>query len=255
MAAALPTQAQEYWLPLSNLDLLLPPLDVGLFLCYRKPQQPHDEKFSFESMVMVLKESMALALLPYYAFGGEVVLNSVGEPELLCNNRGVDFMEAYEDIKLKDLNLYNPDQSIEGKLVPKKKNGVLSVQVTELKCGGVVVGCTFDHRIADAYSTNMFLISWAEMAQCKPLSVIPTFRRSLLNPRHPAVAVSSSIDNLYILYTALPPPPPPLNTANINPLISRLFYVTSEHLLLLQTLASATTTTYYVDTYFLYFML
>ncbi|WJZ95133.1 hypothetical protein VitviT2T_013924 [Vitis vinifera] len=57
--------------------------------------------------------------------------------------------------------------------------------------------CTFDHRIADAYSTNMFLVSWAEMAQSKPLSVIPSFRRSLLNPRHPG-SYAPSLDHMYV---------------------------------------------------------
>ncbi|RVW59761.1 hypothetical protein CK203_096381 [Vitis vinifera] len=113
VAAEVPMQ--EHWLPLSNLDLLLPPIDVSMFFCYKKPHQN--------------------------ANGGEVVSNSVGEPELLCNNQGVDFTEAYADAKLHDLSLYNPDDSIEGKLVPKKQHGVLCVQVTELKCGGVVVGC------------------------------------------------------------------------------------------------------------------
>lgn len=32
VAAVLPMQ--EHWLPMSNLDLLLPPLDVGVFFCY-----------------------------------------------------------------------------------------------------------------------------------------------------------------------------------------------------------------------------
>lgn len=130
VAAVLPIL--EYWLPLSNLDLLLPPLDVSVFLCYKKPHESVNggENFTFGSMVRVLKEAMAQALVPYYAFGGEVLSNSLGEPELLCNNHGVDFLEAYADVKLKDLDLYNPDESIEGKLVPKKKHGVLSVQVT-----------------------------------------------------------------------------------------------------------------------------
>ncbi|BAT88821.1 hypothetical protein VIGAN_05243900, partial [Vigna angularis var. angularis] len=35
VAAVLPMQ--EHWLPLSNLDLLLPPLDVGVFFCYKNP--------------------------------------------------------------------------------------------------------------------------------------------------------------------------------------------------------------------------
>ncbi|XP_034695672.1 hydroxycinnamoyltransferase 2-like [Vitis riparia] len=110
-------------------------------------------------MVGVLKKAMVQALVPYHGFAGEVAGNSVGEPELLCNNRGVDFMEAYPDAKPQDLSLYNPNDSIEGKLVPKKPRGVLCVQVIELKCG-VVVGCTFDHRIADTYSVSMFLVNF-----------------------------------------------------------------------------------------------
>jgi len=84
-------------------------------------------------MVGVLKKAMAQVLVSYYAFAGEVVANSVGEPELLCNNRGVDFFEAVADIELMDLNLYNPDDSIEGKLVPRKKSGVLAVQVCSIR--------------------------------------------------------------------------------------------------------------------------
>ncbi|RVW68747.1 Hydroxycinnamoyltransferase 2 [Vitis vinifera] len=197
VAAVLPVQ--EYWLPTSNLDLLLPPVDVGVFFW-------------------------------------EVLSNSAGEPELLCNNRGVDFMEAYADVQLQNLNLYNPDESIESKLVPKKKHGVLSVQVTELKCGGVVVACTFDHRIADAYSANMFLVSWAEMAQSKPLSVLPSFRRSLLNPRRPG-SYDPSLDNMYVPMSALPPPKAPQPGDDL--LINRLYYVTAEQLSLLQSLATS----------------
>ncbi|KAL7230541.1 hypothetical protein ACSBR2_008919 [Camellia fascicularis] len=61
-----------------------------------------------------------------------MVENSVGEPELLCNNRGVDFIEAFAYVKLQDLNLYNPNETIEGKLVPKKMRGVLCVQADQL---------------------------------------------------------------------------------------------------------------------------
>uniref|UniRef100_F6HS96 Shikimate O-hydroxycinnamoyltransferase n=1 Tax=Vitis vinifera TaxID=29760 RepID=F6HS96_VITVI len=213
VAAVLPVQ--EYWLPLSNLDLLLPPVDVGVFFCYKKP---HD--LTFGSMIGVLKEALAQALVSYYPFGGEVLSNSAGEPELLCNNRGVDFMEAYADVQLQNLNLYNPDESIESKLVPKKKHGVLSVQVTELKCGGVVVACTFDHRIADAYSANMFLVSWAEMAQSKPLSVLPSFRRSLLNARRPG-SYDPSLDDMYVPMSTLPPPKAPQSGDDL--LINRLY--------------------------------
>nr|CAN83973.1 hypothetical protein VITISV_018429 [Vitis vinifera] len=162
---------------------------------------------TFGSMVGVLKKAMAQALVSYYAFAGEVVGNSVGEPELLCNNRGVDFTEAHADVRLEDLNLYNPD-------------------VTELKCGGLVVACTFDHRIADAYSANLFLVSWAEMAQSKPLSIVPSFRRSLLNIRRPS-SYDPSLDDMYVPISALRPPRAQ-QPGGADHLISRIYHIVAK---------------------------
>lgn len=133
---------QDHWLPMSNLDLLLPPLDVGVFLCYNNNTKnienksrcdvSADDELKENNMVnkiSILKKGLAQVLVTYYALAGEVVENNLGEPELLCNNRGVDFVEAYVDLELHDLDLYNPDDSIEGKFVPFKKQGVLSIQV------------------------------------------------------------------------------------------------------------------------------
>ena len=57
VAAVLPMQ--EHWLPLSNLDLLLPPVDVGVFFCYKKTISPTSPALSFGSMVGVLKKALA----------------------------------------------------------------------------------------------------------------------------------------------------------------------------------------------------
>ncbi|KAL4280385.1 hypothetical protein GQ457_03G042770 [Hibiscus cannabinus] len=227
---AAPLPFQEHWLPLTNLDLLLPPLDFGVFFCYKKPVSTEC------CMVSALKKALAEALLPYYALAGEVVPNAMAEPELLCNNRGVDFAEAYADIELRNLNFYNPDESIEGKFVPKNKHGVLSVQATELKCGGLVVGCSFDHRVSDAYTANMFLVSWAELARSKPVSMVPSFRRSLLNPRRPG-CIDPSLDDMYVSIPSLPPPEE--NNEPIDHLISRIYYVNADQLNELQSLASS----------------
>ncbi|KAF4376347.1 hypothetical protein G4B88_000035 [Cannabis sativa] len=233
---------QEHWLPMSNLDLLLPPLDFGLFFCYKKPiiavPEEHVEEIPISLSVFgVLKKALAQALLPYYAFAGEVVKNLSGEPELQCNNLGVDFIEAFAEVELKELNFYNPDHSIEGKFVPKKSPGrVLAVQATELKCGGVVVGCSFDHRVADAYSANMFLVSWAELARSKPLTHLPSFRRSLLNPRRPG-HIDPAFEHMYI--PAMPPPPEDPSAPPTDHLISRIYHIKAEELNKLQTLASS----------------
>lgn len=231
VAALLPMQ--EHWLPFSNLDLLLPQVDVGVFFCYK-----NTTLLTFESKVVCLKKALSQALVSYYAFGGEVVCNSVGEPELLCNNRGVDFVEAVAEVELQCLNFYNPNDSFEGKLVPKKKHGVLAVQATSLKCGGMVVACTFDHRIADAYSTNMFLESWAEMAHpTKPLKPIhkPCFRRSFLSPRRLG-SIHPSLNRMYIPISKLPPPP----ATAANALLSRIYYVPAEQVHRMQSLAATT---------------
>ncbi|XP_043714977.1 coniferyl alcohol acyltransferase-like [Telopea speciosissima] len=258
VAAVLPLQ--EHWLPLSNLDLLLPALDVGVFFCYKKPptsmtmpmpmpmactmmmmttKAAGSHHHEFASMVNVLKKSLAQALVPYYLFAGELVPNSAGEPELLCNNRGVDFIEAYADVDLCHIDLHNPDATVEGKLVPDKHSGVFSVQATELRCGGIVVGCKFDHRIADAYSTNMFLVAWSEIARLKSTSLIPCLRRSLLNPTRP-LRYDPSIDDMYVPLSKLPPPPPAEDVDDDDDLmISRIYYVTAKDIEWLQSQASS----------------
>ncbi|KAF3437365.1 hypothetical protein FNV43_RR20118 [Rhamnella rubrinervis] len=183
-------------------------------------------------MIDVLKMALVQALVTNYPFAGEVVTNSTGEPELLCNNHGVDFIEAFADIELKHLNLYEAENSIHGKLVPKKKLGhVLAVQATELKCGGLVLGCTVDHRVADAYSTNMFLVSLAEIAQYQTLkSIRPCFRRSLLSPRRPGI-IDPSVDDCFIPLNMLPPPPPASEIPGDDDdhhLVSRIYCISAE---------------------------
>jgi hypothetical protein len=117
VAPALPMQ--EHRLPLSNLDLLLPPIDVGVFFCYLHPAPT----------AAALKEALAKVLVTYYPLAGEVVSNADGEPEVLCSGRGVDFTEASaDDAELRELRLGMVDEGVE-KLVPAKKAGVICVQV------------------------------------------------------------------------------------------------------------------------------
>ncbi|RWR84342.1 LOW QUALITY PROTEIN: shikimate O-hydroxycinnamoyltransferase [Cinnamomum micranthum f. kanehirae] len=146
-------------------------------------------------------------------------------------------MEAYADVELRELQLYNPDASVEGKLVPKKKDGVLYIQVTELRCGSVIVACTFDHRIANAYSGNMFLVAWAEMGHSENISLHPSFQRSLLNPRRPG-SCDASLDDMYVPLSTLPPPSSN-GMPRADPVISRIYYVTAENITRLQDLASS----------------
>jgi hypothetical protein len=111
---------QEHLLPLSNLDLLLPPLDVSVFFCYLDPAPT----------AAALKEALAKTLVAYYPLAGEVVVNGDGEPELRCSSRGVDFTEASAGCAvLRDLRLGLVDEGVERLVPAKKAGGVMSVQV------------------------------------------------------------------------------------------------------------------------------
>ncbi|CAH8271281.1 unnamed protein product [Arabidopsis lyrata] len=134
-------------IPLSNLDLLLLPVDINVCLFYKKPLNDLTNNDA-------LKTALAEALASYIA-----------------------------------------------KFVPMKKHGVFTIQVTELKCGSLVVGCTFDHR-----PTTTFLI------------------------------IDSSIDQLYMPITSLTVPQEITNPDNI--LTSRIYYIKADVLEKLQTLAS-----------------
>ncbi|PWA94259.1 transferase, Chloramphenicol acetyltransferase-like domain protein [Artemisia annua] len=226
----------DHWLPFTNLDLLVPPLDVGSVFCYKKPSQ-----ITFPTLVNTLKASLSRALSLYYPLAGEILWNAeAGENQFHCNNRGVDFVEATADVQLKDLNLYNPDESIEGKLMPKKLHGLLAVQVTQLKCGGLVIGSMFDHRVVDGYSADMFLLAWAEITRSETLSMLPSysFGRDIFNPRCP-IKYSSSINDVFTIFEPPTKPRHDQDHGEREPmLINRVYNIEGEQLKRLQFLAS-----------------
>ncbi|KAI3744188.1 hypothetical protein L1987_57264 [Smallanthus sonchifolius] len=230
---------KDHWLPFTNFDLLVPPFDVGSTFFYKKPSHG-----SFPTIVNTLKASLSRALSLYPPLAGQIEWNgAAGENQIHCNNQGVDFIEVVADVELKELNLYNPDECIEGKLMPKKLlRGVLAIQVTKLKCEGIVIGVLLDHRIVDGYSANMFIAAWADMTRSITPSMIPSFERSYLAPRSPTV-YSPLIDNVFAPFV------PPSNPDNINLseeeeeddeyiLVNRIYYIKGEQLKKLQLLAS-----------------
>lgn len=83
--AALPMGVQR--LLLSNLDLLLPHVDVSAFLCDNMLPGKRNS-LPFASMTRILKNCLGQTLVSFYPLAWEVVMGSRGEPELLCNNRG-----------------------------------------------------------------------------------------------------------------------------------------------------------------------
>ncbi|KAH9289682.1 hypothetical protein KI387_033799, partial [Taxus chinensis] len=223
----------QHILTLTNLDLTIPPVSVHVFFCYKNTSNN-----TFASVLSHLKISLSRALVSYYIFAGRLNTNSVGLPEVLCNNKGAPFTQAYAATALAQLDLYNPDEAVQGKLVPlltmpSQENGspVFAVQVTEFSCGSMVVGCTFDHRVADAFSANMFFTCWAKLSlNASNVSPNLSFTRSTLRPRCPPT-YCAEIENMYLKQ----PSRESSHESFHPPLASRIYHLHAKHIVDLQT--------------------
>lgn len=167
--------SEPHILTLSNLDLLSGRFPVTYFYFYRNPVVAN-----FTSIIDALKSSLSKTLTHFYPFSGRIVQNqSTNEPEIICDNTGALFVEACSNIALKELDFYNLNQSLEGKLVSIEPDYPLQIQVTCYNCGGISITFTFDHALGDASAFSKFLITWSEIAMAKTISCIPDHRRYL----------------------------------------------------------------------------
>lgn len=225
---------ETHILSLSNLDLLSGRFPVTYFYFYTKPEKlDHDDMSSLET----LQDSLSECLNLFYPFAGRIVQNSnSNEPEIICDNTGALLVEAMANIPLKDLNFYNLDEILQGKLVQIDHGGGYSVQVqiTNYTCGGLSMTFTFDHALGDASSFGKFLVTWSELARKRPISCLPDHRRHLLVARKPPI-YNLAMDETFISCTFE-------DIINIIPihkiLLKRLYYIDSAAIDKLQRLSS-----------------
>ncbi|GLJ25668.1 hypothetical protein SUGI_0491670 [Cryptomeria japonica] len=227
-------------LRVSNIDLTAPAVSPGHFFVYKGVKDK-----TYEEMASSIKKALSETIVLFYPVAGRFVIGHNGEPEIECNNQGVPFIVAEADAAIKDLDFSQPSLSV-AKLIPTRHPlqgesphcvPVMALQVTRMKCGGMVVGCCFDHRIVDGISSCIFFQAWTEAAQGLPFSnITPCFERSLLNPRHPLNPnLLPFIDTHYI---ALPFSAP--SHTDPPPQIGRIYHLDAPTLLQLQALANQT---------------
>ncbi|KAJ0090661.1 hypothetical protein Patl1_14612 [Pistacia atlantica] len=114
----------------------------------RQPSQTADRSDFFGSCV--LKEALSKALVAFYPLGGRLGRDENGEAAIDCNGEGVLFME-----------------------------------VTHFKCGGICLGIGWHHILGDGTSAFHFIKSWAEITSGFSISVPPFIDRTILHARIP----------------------------------------------------------------------
>ncbi|KAK2998273.1 hypothetical protein RJ639_024170 [Escallonia herrerae] len=213
--------------PISNLDLLSGRFPVTYFYFYKAP--PVDD---FTSTIESLKSSLAASLTDFYPFAARIVQDpKTSEPEIVCDNSGAVLVEANANIPLKELNFYNLDQSLKGKLVTIEPDFATQIQVTRYTCGGLLITFTFDHTLGDASAFSKFLLTWSEIATKKPISCLPDHRRGLRAQFPPTY--DPTLDQVFVSCTLQDI----VHMPTINFMVKRPYYVAVSNIDQLQRLA------------------
>ncbi|KAK8960175.1 hypothetical protein KSP40_PGU017798 [Platanthera guangdongensis] len=151
---------------LSMIDQLVPNVPIPFILFY-SPSPSHPPA----AILAHLKLSLSGALTKFYPLAGRL-----DEPTstIDCGDQGVQFLEAQAPgvVDLAALLLMNPGTELRRQLVPSARGStaecpggaLLAVQATVFNCGGVSLGLSISHKIADGVSYISFLQSWADSA-------------------------------------------------------------------------------------------
>ncbi|KAI4989158.1 hypothetical protein ZWY2020_036475 [Hordeum vulgare] len=134
-----------------------------------------------------IKAAVAAALVYYYPMAGRLRKLPDGNKLVVdCTGEGVMFVEATADVRLEDLGqpLVPPYPCVEEFLGDAGDTRVvvgkplLFLQVTQLKCGGFVIGLHMCHCIADGFGILQFIKSIADFA-CGELvpTTLPVWKR------------------------------------------------------------------------------
>lgn len=112
-----------------------------------------------------LTESLAKTLTHLYPLAGRIKGNAAVE----CNDDGTEFVKARVNCSLSEI-LENPDANMLELFLPAEilsteagTGPLLLVQVNMFECGGIAIGFSISHKIADPSTLCSFINCWAKL--------------------------------------------------------------------------------------------
>ncbi|CAL1355805.1 unnamed protein product [Linum trigynum] len=145
-----------------------------------------------------LRESLSRVLVDYYPLAGRLRKSPGGDGEKLevdCNGEGALFAEGFMDFAVDEfLGISEKPNRSWRKLLFRVEGQSffdippLVVQVTNLRCGGMILCTAINHCICDGIGTAQFLHAWAHAATTRPnldRPIKPFHHRHVLKPRNP----------------------------------------------------------------------
>ncbi|KAJ1408035.1 Transferase [Sesbania bispinosa] len=145
----------------------------------------------------ILKSSLSRVLVDYYPLAGRLRASNNKDDRKLevdCNGEGALFAEAFLEATAEELleSSKLPNKSWRKLLYKVDAQSFLDVpplviQVTSLRCGGMIICTAINHCLCDGIGTSQFLHAWAQLAK-EPntnLTIIPFHERHVLKSRDP----------------------------------------------------------------------
>ncbi|MCO5550203.1 hypothetical protein L7F22_003685 [Adiantum nelumboides] len=188
-----------------------------------------------------LKSSLALCLAHYYPWCGRLMH---GEPPHVrpfidCNDAGVEFVEASLDLPISQLSSCGFQmQPFFEKLCQRvdpsaQESPLLSIQATLFSDGGLSLGISHSHVVADGQALWNFMISWSECARELPLSLPPLLDREILAVPNPSTekatwkfnATFREEDMMDVGANSFQDPIPDLSTVGTSPCLAQCLFI------------------------------
>ncbi|CAA6663402.1 unnamed protein product [Spirodela intermedia] len=157
--------------PLNIFDRVAFNIHVPILYVYR-PLMP-------ENAAMVEGLTKALFYFPHLA--GRLICDERGCPSIHLNDAGVRVVETRLPWTLEEKLPFLPTSELHP--ATEGVEELLQIQLNWFACGGIVVGLTAHHRIADGQSMNNFFAAWARLVRGHELDPLPYHDRQAFDHR------------------------------------------------------------------------
>lgn len=137
-------------------------------------------------ILATLRDSLSRVLVHFYPLAGRLCWIQGSRLELECNAMGVQLIEAESQATLDDFGDFAPSPDLESLVPCVNYNSpihelpLMLVQLTKFSCGGISLGTSISHAVADGQSALHFIDEWARLARGEPLGTPPFLDRKVL---------------------------------------------------------------------------
>ncbi|KAG9454831.1 hypothetical protein H6P81_007735 [Aristolochia fimbriata] len=170
--------APDEMVPLTIFDKAAFDLHVAVLYAFQAPM-PGNE---------AMKEGLAKALAHFPHLAGRIVTDDQNRPCIHLNGAGVRVIETYVGATLSERLPLDPSEELR-QLRPgiEDVEEVMQIQLNRFACGGLVIGQTAHHRVADGQSMSAFFVAWARLVRASGQVDPPPFhnRAAIAVPRSP----------------------------------------------------------------------